>query len=405
MEVGLVTDIDGSQNGVHKSLVGDVKENMASHSNEYSTEEVMNKKREITESETIISNRAYEENSENNPKYYFNELSQTEALNENEKLSTEAQKLVEDERLLDAAFLLKKINPISLLTDVEKERIQTANEYISFFSVFKSFNGVSMSQELTSWKSLNVSKINGYLTDCSYNIRNKNDSTSFELDIKISSIVHKSLLIYIIVLLNETDLFYQWFPSWKVPKVKVTRSERLQQIGRCSQVPLFTLQLPWPLNFVELVMDAFAIDDIKSSKSIGIRFNTLKSGDKDGLVPPPEPKVNRLDGNGGFMFDIPSVERKKSAQDGGFIKEDENPDDFLQYTFIGKFENKGFYFPEYLLRFVCRVMITLGWKRFLQVAEEIRDGKRPDHTARIEAKKELYDWVNDRVDVLFGDSP
>ena len=318
----------------------------------------------------------------------------------NKRLSVEANKLFEDERLLDAACLLRKINPTSLLTDEERQRIQIADEFSSFFSVLKNFDGILSSLESSSWKSLNVSKINGYFTDCYYNIQRKKDSTSVKLDMKISSIVHKSLVPYLLAVLNETDLFYQWMPQWNIPKVKVTRSERLQQTGRCSQVLLFTLQLPWPLNFVEIVLDAVAIDDIKSSKSIGIRFQTLKSGDKDGLIPPPEPKANRLDSNGGFMIHIPSEELMNRAQDGGFIKKNENPDDFLQYTFLTKLENKGFNVPEYILRFVCRVMILCGWKRFLQVAEEIRDGKRPDHAARIKKNKELYDWIDVRLDVL-----
>ena len=40
---------------------------------------------------------------------------------------------------------------------------------------------------------------------------------------------------------------------------------------------------------------------------------------------------------------------------------------------------------------------------FLKVAEEIRDGSRPQHAEAIAAKREeIYDWVDQRIEGMFA---
>ncbi len=57
--------------------------------------------------------------------------------------------------------------------------------------------------------------------------------------------------------------------------------------------------------------------------------------------------------------------------------------------------------PTSLINFFTRTVIGTMWGSLLQVAEDVRDGKRPQHAEAIQAKKELYDWVNSRVQVMF----
>ena len=40
------------------------------------------------------------------------------------------------------------------------------------------------------------------------------------------------------------------------------------------------------------------------------------------------------------------------------------------------------------------------WLTLLQVAEDVRDGKRPAHKEAIDAKRDLYDWVEERAGVM-----
>ena len=41
------------------------------------------------------------------------------------------------------------------------------------------------------------------------------------------------------------------------------------------------------------------------------------------------------------------------------------------------------------------------WGSLLQVAEDVKEGKRPDHGKCIEEKQELYGWVNERIEAMF----
>ena len=321
-----------------------------------------------------------------------NEPVEGEGLNENERLSREAKYLMDNERLLDAAILLRKINPDSLLTAEEKEVIANAHDYITFFSVIKTFNGnpCSESTGFAHWQKIKEFKINGCLTDCFYNVEKDPVSGGTKIDIKIDSIISKSLVSSYIALLQEPDLFTEWIPQFKVPKVKLYRSELLEVSAPFSKVIALTLKLPWPLVFIEFIIGATATDDIQTNKSVGIRFRTYKTGDRNGLIPPPEPKVNRIYGNGGFMFHVPSEEYKKRAKEGGYMKEGESVDDLVQLTLLVNWDTKGFSFPESLIRFALRIMLHMAWKKIMRVAEEIRDGKRPENAAKVKKANEIW---------------
>ena len=43
---------------------------------------------------------------------------------------------------------------------------------------------------------------------------------------------------------------------------------------------------------------------------------------------------------------------------------------------------------------------------FLNVAEDVKEGRRPEHSAAIAKKREvLYDWVEERTRVMLGQDP
>eukprot|EP00522_Entomoneis_paludosa_P012375 CAMPEP_0172456628 /NCGR_PEP_ID=MMETSP1065-20121228/16798_1 /TAXON_ID=265537 /ORGANISM="Amphiprora paludosa, Strain CCMP125" /LENGTH=101 /DNA_ID=CAMNT_0013209777 /DNA_START=59 /DNA_END=361 /DNA_ORIENTATION=- len=42
------------------------------------------------------------------------------------------------------------------------------------------------------------------------------------------------------------------------------------------------------------------------------------------------------------------------------------------------------------------------WNMLLQVAEGVRDGKRPQHLQAIEERPELYQWIEERIQVLLS---
>lgn len=68
-------------------------------------------------------------------------------------------------------------------------------------------------------------------------------------------------------------------PDWTVPRLRVRRSDNLIQHGRCSQVVLVTVDLPWPFSSREVVLDACGVDDIEYTGDIAVLVRALEPGD------------------------------------------------------------------------------------------------------------------------------
>jgi hypothetical protein len=53
-----------------------------------------------------------------------------------------------------------------------------------------------------------------------------------------------------------------------------------------------------------------------------------------------------------------------------------------------------------IINFFTRTVLGRMWHTLVEVASEVRDGKRPDHRAAISSNPELYDWVSGRVGTM-----
>merc|ERR1719221_842869 len=60
--------------------------------------------------------------------------------------------------------------------------------------------------------------------------------------------------------------------------------------------------------------------------------------------------------------------------------------------------------PQSFQNFITRTVLGTLFLSLLHVAEDVRDGKRPMHKAVIDEKRELYDWIEQRVGVLIDNS-
>ena len=57
------------------------------------------------------------------------------------------------------------------------------------------------------------------------------------LQCRLQTPISESLLVPIISVLNESQLYHTWIPSWSFPvKFGVRRVEKIKQVGRCSQI-------------------------------------------------------------------------------------------------------------------------------------------------------------------------
>jgi hypothetical protein len=58
--------------------------------------------------------------------------------------------------------------------------------------------------------------------------------------------------------------------------------------------------------------------------------------------------------------------------------------------------------PSGFINFVTRTVFGAMWAGLLHVAEDVKEGKRPQHKEAIEEKTELYRWMEERVNVMLA---
>ena len=103
--------------------------------------------------------------------------------------------------------------------------------------------------------------------------------------------------------------------------------------------------------------------------------------------------------DGGFLFekcpkDHPCME---------FMEKDSDDEEMILVTFSALINPNMKYLPQSFLNFLVKTALGTAWKILLQVAKDVKDGKRPDHKSAIEKKREeLYDYVNMRLDVMLS---
>ena len=61
--------------------------------------------------------------------------------------------------------------------------------------------------------------------------------------------------------------------------------------------------------------------------------------------------------------------------------------------------------PKSFINFFLRTAIGAFWNQFLNVAEAVKEGRRPAHSDAIKQKQELYDWIEERTTVMLQLKP
>mmetsp|Transcript_22784 Transcript_22784/g.63337 ORF Transcript_22784/g.63337 Transcript_22784/m.63337 type:complete len:412 (+) Transcript_22784:68-1303(+) len=221
-----------------------------------------------------------------------------------------------------------------------------------------------------------------------------------KLTCRIESVIEASLYVPFLCVMNETDLYETWFPSWSFPfKMGIAKSTKLSQPGRCEQVVQLTVNLPFPMSDREIVFWGFADDDCQGHQKVGARLRTIDESYGDGqLVPPPDRGVVRMEFSCDFLFrpcpdDHPALTHSKARYPAGERK-------ILLSTQMYCDPKVGFV-PQPFLNFVTRHCIGTVWNMILSVSEQVKEGKRPQHSEVIAAKREeIYDWMEGRAQLL-----
>lgn len=215
---------------------------------------------------------------------------------------------------------------------------------------------------------------------------------------RIETPIEQSLLVPLVSVMNESELYATWMPSWRVPRLGIKRSEKLAELGRGHQIIDVELYLPFPFSNRQCIQHAWAVDTIEDDNAIIIRDQSVDTGEHFGLkIPPPKKGVTRVDFDAGFYIracpdDHPLLQNSR-ADYGGEEK--------LLLSVTQVMDAHVSLVPQGLINFFTRTVLGRLWGSLLQVAEEVRDGKRPDHSTAIDGKPELYDWVQKRIEYMF----
>ncbi len=222
------------------------------------------------------------------------------------------------------------------------------------------------------------------------------------LSVRVETVIERDLLVPLLSVLNESELYSEWLPRWTTPtRLGVRSSEKVAQVGRCSQLVVITCDAPWPLETRQVVLDARAFDDMETSGDIGVLLRTRDCEDDDRVPPKPtDEDVTRIDVDGAFLFRrVPDGWDRVEGEEACDVARDD-----MLTTFGFTVDPKLEYIPTWLLNFIVRTVIGTLWGAFIRVAEEVRDGKRPIHADVIAQKRAvLYDWIEERVERMFID--
>jgi len=250
------------------------------------------------------------------------------------------------------------------------------------------------------------------------------------LSCRIENVVRSDLLVPILSVLNESELYQAWLPNWNVPRMKVVKSEKLRQSGRCGQVVNVVTEVPWPLAKRQVILKAVACDNIdnyselenvekydclgRDGGKILIRIQSMDCDNnlEEGLnIPPVEKGVARMKVRGGFTLrkcpsNNPMLASMLKYDATRANRGSPSREDFILFTFSFRVDPQLAVIPKSFVNFFIRTAMGQMWNMFLNVAEDIKDGKRPEHSKAIEEKREvLYDWVEERTRIMLRRVP
>ena len=354
--------------------------------------------------------------------------------------------LIDDDRLLQAARLLRAHDVHVPIIDPRDAADVKLNAFIPKAAV--------MGDLIESLKADPRRPGTEWIVQCEHSGRRDvsiyyrmDKETQTKLTARIESPIRKDMLVPFLSVLNESELYKSWLPNWTMPRLRVRRSDKLSQTGRCSQVVLVTVDLPWPFSSRECVLDAWGVDDIDASGDICVLVDSMTPGRtmRCGTIVPDvdEKSIVRIDFTGGFLFrklpdgwdakrdatraasswfgtasggarsDVPEstgTESRRASFDSVHSDDDtaggdgtQPCDDRILVSVQMYMDPKLAYVPTSLLNFVIRTVMYTMWCMLLRVAEKVRDGKSEPHRASIAAKAgELYDWVRERTGAMLA---
>ena len=217
---------------------------------------------------------------------------------------------------------------------------------------------------------------------------------------RVETPIESSLLVPLLAVLNESDLYHTWMPNWKHPRFGMSESTCLREIARGHQIVRVRIDLPLFFANRELIQHAFSVDSVDEDCSVVVKIDSLDEGVTEGVEIGKTPKgFRRVDFHAGMLIrpcppDHPALKNRSSCS----AYPDGEP--LLLFSLMQQMDSHLAGVPMGLINFLTRTAIGQQWGTLLQVAEDVRDGRRPLHRNAIREKDELYGWVNRRFAYL-----
>ena len=301
------------------------------------------------------------------------------------KLLSMADALVREERLLAAARVLNQVNDASRLKPHHLQLLELAQDC--------SDSTADLMDDLDDGWIRQGESHGKHDTRIAYKI-----GPNSRLTCRIETPIEQSLLVPLLSVLNEVDLYQDWIPSFNVPRFGIRRSRVLKETGhrQCNKILQVLCDVAWPFNPREALLRATAVDDIDESGFILVRLRTLPIG-ADGVVPPPARNVTRVDFEGAFLF-------RSCPKDHPVLKQSKKKytEPLILVTFKLFCDSKMRGVPMSIVNFVTRTAIGNMWSMLLEVADGVRNKKRPAHEREIASKTDFYAWVASRIDKMLA---
>jgi hypothetical protein len=301
-----------------------------------------------------------------------------------------------------AAYCLKQVSDESLLQPDHRRMMKLADKAeATLLELVQPMNNE------TGWKK--QGETHGHRdTMIQYKIHDDNS-----LVCRVETPIEESLLVPLISVFNESELYHTWMPQWRVPRLAMTESNKLAEFTRGHQIVQVLIEMPFPFDNRECIQHAYAIDMIDPDEesaaaslvddnAIFVKVESLETGmhyDYDVEIPETRDGVTRVDFQAGILIrtcpvDHPLLNKSKADYPPGEKR--------LLLSLIQQIDAHVAGVPVRMVNFFTRTVLGRQWASLLAVAEAVRDGKRPEHQKAITAKQELYEWLEKRVQVMLN---
>ena len=212
--------------------------------------------------------------------------------------------------------------------------------------------------------------------------------------------IEQSLLCPLLSVFNESSLYHTWMPHWDFPKLGLSESNMIREMGRGHQIVQVRITTPYPFANRECYLHAYAVDCIDEDdlNAIFVKIHSYDTGSHYEVDIPDEPKgYRRAVFDAGLLIrpcppDHPSLIDSKCHYPDG--------EKLLLVTMMLEADGRVANVPLSIINFVTRTVLAKQWAVLLQIAEDVRSGTRVSHQNAIHEKQELYGWIEQRVKAM-----